>query len=459
MVKLNMLFHLNQLNKSMFAARLKSFVPDFLIVLFWYLVFLPGRMSVDSASTFGLIQQGESTSTQTAIYFRYLQIFSLNGEIYYLVSLINILTFYSASRFFCLKMFDSRPKKVLFFRVFLASPFFGFFGGLISHELQFVSGSLILLALLKKDKFSGSIRTVTPRILGIACVGVALANCRWDGIVVTLMFVFLFIPKRTLFKTAIAATFLFLVFNQSSLLNVEKMPPAFKFAPLIGDIKCISSDPLVELSVEDLNFLKQLAGNNYGKLFEPTACNFADHGFFVFESFQYSDIEFMKGYSRIALKNPMLVLNAHIERSRQVLPPILFRSPPNMFDFENDESQFPANTRPGILYTMRPVQTNGFIQDLQGAVQSILNLPAYLINQRSSIWGWGGLWVSIILVLNWISPKIISREQILIILAHLGFLFLTIPTIDARYVFLEIFLGILIIPHQLNSLRHKIREI
>jgi hypothetical protein len=443
----------------MLAHRLKSFVPDIFIVLFWYLVFLPGRMSVDSASTLSLIQQGGSTSTQTAIYFRYLQIFSFNGEVYYLVSLLNILTFYFASRFFCLKMFDGQPKKVLFFRIFLASPFFGFFGGLIQHELQFVSGCLILLALLKRDKFTGSIRTVTPRILGIACIGVLLANFRWDGIVVTLMFIFLFVPKKILFKTAITATFLFLVFNQSAVLKVEKMPPAFKFASLIGDIKCISSDPLVRLSTEDLDFLKQLAGNNYGKLFEPTACNLADHGFFVFESFQYSDVEFMKGYFRIALKNPMLILNAHIERSRQVLPPILFRSPPNMFDFENDESQFPANTRPGILYTMKPAQTNTNLQELQGALQSILNLPAYLVNQRSSIWGWGGLWVSIILVLNWISSQFISREHILIILSHLGFLFLTIPTIDARYLFLEIFLGVLIIPHQLNSLGRKIRLI
>jgi hypothetical protein len=452
-------WRVNQLKESMLASRLKSNVPDFLIVLFWYLVFLPGRMSVDSASTLEVIQQGESTSTQTAIYFRYLQIFSFNGERYYFISLINIVTFYFASRFFCLKMFDSQPKKVLFFRIFLVSPFFGFFGGLIQHELQFVSGCLILLALLKRDKFSGSIPTVTPRLLGIACIGVILANCRWDGIVVTLMFVFLCVPKKTLLKTAIAITFLFIVFNQSALLKVEKMPPAFKFASLIGDIKCISSDPLVELSTGDLDFLKQLAGNNYDKLFEPTACNFADHGFFVFETFQYSDVEFMKGYLRIALKNPMLILNAHIERSRQVLPPILFRSPPNMFDFENDESQFPANTRPGILYTMRPAQTNSFIQDLQGALQSALNLPAYLINQRSNIWGWGGLWIFTILVLNWISSPLISREQILIILSHLGFLFLTIPTIDARYLFMEIFLGILIIPHQLNALGRKIRMI
>jgi len=443
----------------MLFQRLKTFVPDILIVSFWYLVFFPGRMSVDSQSTLSLIRQGGEASSQTAIYFRYLQIFSFNGEILYFISLINILTFYSASRFFCLKMFHDQPRKVLFFRIFLASPFFGFFGGMIQHELQFVSGCLILLALLKRNKFSGSKLTLTSSSLGIAAIGILLANFRWDGIVITLIFVFAFVHKKILLKIAIATTFLFVVFNQSALLKVDKMPNAFKFASLIGDIKCISSDPLVELGSEDLDFLKKLAGSNYDRLFEPTACNLADHGFFVFESFQYSDIEFMRGYFSIALKNPMLILNAHIERGRQVLPPVLFRSPPNMFDFKDDETQFPSNTRPGILYTMKSIQPTNNLQELQGVLQSILNLPAYVINQRSNIWGWGGLWVSLILVFNWMSTRFLSREQILIILAHLGFLFLTIPSIDARYLFLEMILGVLIIPHQVNSIRRKIRSI
>jgi hypothetical protein len=443
----------------MHLQRLKTFVPDILVVSFWYLVFLPGRMSVDSQSTLNLIRQGGEASTQTAIYFRYLQILSLNGEILYLISLVNILTFYFASRFFCFKMFHDQSKKVLFFRIFLVSPFFGFFGGMIQHELQFVSGCLILLALLKRDKFSGSKITLTSRSLGIASIGILLANFRWDGIVITLIFVFVFSHKKIWSKIAISVTFLFIVFNQSVLLQVEKMPNAFKFAPLIGDIKCISSDPLVELGKEDLDFMKKLAGSNYGKFFEPTACNFADHGFFVFESFQQSDTEFMKGYFSIALKNPMLILNAHIERSRQVLPPVLFRSPPNMFDFKDDETQFPANTRPGILHTMKSIEPTNNLQELQSVLQSILNLPAYVINQRSNIWGWGGLWVSIILAFNWISTRFVSREQVLIILAHLGFLFLTIPTIDARYLFLEMILGVLIIPHQLNALGRKIRSI
>lgn len=355
-------------------------------------------------------------------------------------------------------MFGDQPKKVLFFRIFLVSPFFGFFGGVIQHELQFVSGCLILLALLKKDKFSSVNHSVTPNSIGIACIGVLLVNCRWDGIVITLLFVFMLVPRKMLLKAVISVTFLILVFNQSALLKVEKMPPAFKFASLIGDIKCVSSDPLVELSAGDLDFLYNLAGDNYGKLFKPTPCHLADHGFFVFETFQYSDVEFMKGYFSIALKNPMLIFNAHTERSRQVLPPILFRSPPNMFDFKNDESQFPANTRPGILYTMKPVQTKNIFQELQGALQSILNLPAYVINQRSSVWGWGGLWVFIILILNWLSTQFVTGQQILVILSHLSFLFLTMPAIDARYIMLELILGVLIIPHQLSSLGRKIRR-
>lgn len=450
----------NQLNKLALIKRMKPFTLDILIIFFWYIVFFPGhRMSVDSASTLGLIQRGESTSVGTAIYFRYLQIFSFNGEALFFLSLTNILTFYFASRFFCLKMFNNQPNRLLFFRIFLASPFFGFFGGMIQHELQFVSGCLILLALLKREKVSGLKRSVNPNSIGIACLGMLLVNCRWDGMVITLLFVFMFVPRKLLLKVGISSTFLILIFFQSMLLGVDKMPSAFKFAPLIGDIKCVSSDPLVKLSARDLVFLNNLAGENFSKLFEPTACNLADHGFFVFETFQYSDVEFMKGYLSIALKNPMLILNAHIERSRQVLPPIVFRSPPNMFDFEDDQSQFPSNKRPGILSTMKPTETNGSFQELQGILHSVLNLPAYLINQRSSVFGWGGLWIFLILTLNWLSVQFVSREQVIIILSHLSFLFLTVPSIDARYIFLEMYLGVLIIPHQISTLRAKIKKL
>ncbi len=449
--------HMPRFKKNRKEHALRSFVPEIALVLFWYLVFFPGRMSVDSALTLDLIQAGKSTSTQTAIYFWYLKVFSMNGEILFILSFINILTFYFATRFFCFQMFNSQPKKVIFFRLFLASPFFGFFGPLILHELQFVSGCLILMALLKKKRFSESSSSVKLSNEGLACIGLLLANFRYDGILISLIFIFLFLPKKIFFKTTIAGVFFLLVSNQSALLKVDEMPPGFKFAALVGDIKCVTSDPLVELSAGDMDFLNKLAAKNISKLFEPTTCNYADHGFFVFESFSFSDIEFIKGYLNIAIKNPMLILNAHIERGRQVLPPILFRSPPNMFDFKDDATQFPANNRDGILYTMKSTQTHNKFQELQSVIQSMLNLPAYIINQRSSVWGWGGLWVSLILILNWLSTRFIFREQILIMIAHLGFLFLTIPSISARYVLLEIILGVLIIPHQLSSLGRKLR--
>jgi len=53
----------SRFKESKIEHALRSFVPEIALVLFWYLVFFPGRMSVDSALTLDLIQAGKTTST------------------------------------------------------------------------------------------------------------------------------------------------------------------------------------------------------------------------------------------------------------------------------------------------------------------------------------------------------------------------------------------------------------
>lgn len=440
------------------SNNLLMFASEALIVLFWYLVFFPGRVSVDSEIAIQKMNEGYSTGTGTAIYFRYLQWFSANGELLFLISFINIWTFYFATSYFFKTITKNEKQSRRLFLYFLISPFFGFFGGMIMHEIQFVSGALILLALLKDQKLPRSFRKIDTREITIALAGILLVNCRFDGILVTVLFIFMFFMRRIFFKILISSLVVLSLVFQSQILQVEKVPTAFKLAPFIGDLKCIVQDPISEIDEADKVFLKKIAGQNYARLFIPTPCNAADYGFFIFDTFEMSGAEFIRGYLRIAIKNPLLTLYSHVERSRLILPPFVFRSPPNMYDFKDEASAFPANTRPGLLHTLIIPDVNEGIGRYQEKLQSLLNLFAYLINQRTSFWSWGGMWVTLILILSYYSINIINRRQWFIIFSHLGLLFFLMPSTDARYVLLYIIMGILVVPFQLKVLRLKMKK-
>lgn len=172
---------LKQLERVKFKFS-KNEVINLFIIIAYYLIFAPGKLSVDSSILLEDIQKHNASSTGTAVYARYFQLLTINGNFLYLISLVNIISLYLGVKFFCQTYFANFSTfKNSFLPFFIFSPFFGFVGMTIGHETPFVSGTLILMSFAKKRLQFSHNEFLKLSNLIIILVGLVLCNCRFDG--------------------------------------------------------------------------------------------------------------------------------------------------------------------------------------------------------------------------------------------------------------------------------------
>jgi hypothetical protein len=102
---------------------------------------------------------------------------------------------------------------------------------------------------------------------------------------------------------------------------------------------------------------------------------------------------------------PILTLSAHIQRTAGVLPPP-FPSPDNQIDYSSPKS-LGVNTNvaiqdgPQVLHISidDPIYANSKISILK-PFEYLAQVPIYLVNQSSWLWGWGGFWMIFLLVVG-----------------------------------------------------------
>jgi len=181
-----------------------------------------------------------------------------------------------------------------------------------------------------------------------------------------------------------------------------------------------------------------------------------------------SKSDFVKNYLNIAFKNPAIVIMAHIQRSNNALPPPFFQIPLNQVDLNVKNpvglntntmlQQGPEVLHPSIDEPSMKLET-GFLRYFE----SIALLPAFIVNQASWFWGWGGMWCWVLLVyaLKTLQIRKVGKICILyypILLTH-ATLFLVGPISVPRYVMSSILIGVVLsitlLVSSLSSLRQE----
>ena len=108
--------------------------------------------------------------------------------------------------------------------------------------------------------------------------------------------------------------------------------------------------------------------------------------------------EFFTNYLSIATKNPSIVIQAHLQRSSQALPPPFFQGPENQVD-RNIQNPVGLNTNialqlgPSVLHPSIDYPDFKIKNDFLKWFESLALFFSFLINQASWFWGWGGLWL------------------------------------------------------------------
>jgi hypothetical protein len=175
-------------------------------------------------------------------------------------------------------------------------------------------------------------------------------------------------------------------------------------------------------------------------------------------------IEFSRNYFSIFLKNPAIVIQAHLQRSSMALPPPFFQGPQNQVD-RNIDNPIGLNTNialqlgpevlhPSIDYSAFKIN-NSFLKTME----SIALFPTFIVNQASWFWGWGGfwLWPIFIYLIFIVKERNILKIVVLIypiLVTHL--ILIAIGPIPApRYVFPTILVGNITLLFLISNLLEK----
>lgn len=382
---------------SISAIKLRQFnAKVVMIFLFWFLAMFPGRLGYDYSLAIRMIQQGNSTNWWTGIYFWFLRLTTFEGRSIFLASFLGLLALTYALWFFLSSLISDRKILERTFLVVTLFPLYGVFGVTVSHDVFQTSGILLILGLswrvrvreISNREFIvnfmlGSLLLITTQI-GIFTV---LAGC-------------IFFIKSSFRKYSVIVLASAVVVSLAGNIGIGESiikHPAMNV--LLSDIKCVAQHPQAEISESDWAVLSFIAAKSLWQT--PLSCSNPDA---QIASIQMADKElqfnqeFVKTYVRIVSANPAIVLQAHLQRSLGALPPPFFQGPENQVDRNiNNPVGQGTNTAlqlgPELLHPSidEPSVADkiGFLKPLE----SLAQIPTFLVNQASWFWGWGGLWL------------------------------------------------------------------
>lgn len=373
----------------------------FIIVsVLWYLAFFPGRLGADGSGAIRMLQQGISTKWWTAIYFWFLRITSFDGKQIYLTSLIGIVGFvYSLLHMMnsLNHIFGKRATTAT--KIFFCTPLFGTFAVTIGHDIQQVTG-LILLFSLHLLKFSGKFQDRIRRNVATYFVAGLFVSMTQIGIIFIVVSGTLLFTNRKYFLLGLSSFLLILLVVAISNFGISNSYMNYtKIGPMIADIKCVVQHPQALVNDSDWNTLQEIAPKI--KWEEPISCKTIDltlnHLGILDKEIKFSK-SILRAYLDVCAKNTAICIMAHIQRSRAALPPPFFPPPDNQIKWDSDRPiGFGANTAlqqgPELLHPSIDEESVKISLVFLLPLQVIAQLATFLFNQASWFWGWGGLWL------------------------------------------------------------------
>lgn len=417
--------------------------------LYWIALY-PARFGIDINHLIEAYQKDYSVAQWTATWYRFLQLISINGNLMGLASLVGMF-FYAISIEFYLRAFSrSRRNLDLCRALFAFSPFYGVFGMTLDHNLYTVIGAINFATLLKLKR--GQLEclrlfeSVLFRVFWLT-LSFLFIQMTHQGALLAIVFSILYFRFRSIIVILLIVLFTLM---SPKLLDVSDRWQNMKLFPFVADLKCVVQHPRVEITPNQLDVLEKMGKIDEWK--KPQTCAVADHAFFALKNSQLSAREVIQLWAELTIKYPQLVITAHIQRSAMALPPPFFRGQPNMMPTDSRipvgegtsvelqqwselfkssiDNEILKNNRPNITLLLEPLPL----------------LVAFIFNQNSAFWGWGGMWMMFYFLLIFTHDKKARNVlfQIFLLLFTLSMiLFFVSPISSPRYAYLQIIVGIL----------------
>jgi hypothetical protein len=379
-----------------FALKNRFKVMELMIFSYWYLSLFPGRLGFDGSEGIRMIQRGESTDWWTASFFWFLKILSFNGQSIFLASLVSYLFLAFSLKYFVFSLPAKQSILRRTYLVMLATPIVSAFGLTVSHDALQVAGTLILIGTLFRNAGDGDAqKSINPALLVLAYSGLLTTRLGIFIVILDILFRLKFSKKIGFLLLGYLVLFLSI-----SSVGISKHEASANTNWMLADLKCVTQHPEARLSPGDWLFLETIAPKVEWKI--PLSCTTVDEPVGLLKS-KNSEAhlfsrEFAGNYIKIVSKNPAIVAMAHIQRSRGALPPPFFQGPDNQVELDTSipigqgtnialqnsfEMLHPSIDEPSVKHQIKVLKP----------LESLSQMPIFLVNQASWFWGWGGMWL------------------------------------------------------------------
>jgi hypothetical protein len=430
---------------------------------FWYVALFPGRLGFDSAEAIRMMKRGESTDWWTALFWWFLKTTTLNGNSIALASFFSLLTL-GFSTWWLVTAFPTNVKIQKYtYLLLILTPIYGGFGVNISHDVLQTSGILIIVGNQFRVQQHKIIEAKTRAGLEIFASVLLLTTQTGPLLIAANLAILIFQKKIKLGVIILLSSCAVYLFSG---IGVDSTKKWGLLLPIIGDIKCVTQHPQARISDGDWGKLEQIATK--GEWLNPIKCSMVDDQLMAFQTTDISkqnlNLELAKLYFNIVAKNPALVVTAHLQRASQALPPPFFKGPKNQINLNPDipigmNSNIALQEGTELLHpSIDENSVNLDIKFLQ-PLESIAQLPIFLVNQASWFWGWGGLWLWPIFIYLLVISKIRNLFDFFAVISpiltlHL-FLIVILSYPVGRYVMSTIILGLAMTFNMITSYLSK----
>jgi hypothetical protein len=370
--------------------------PVLAVAAFWYISLFPGRLPFDSSDAIRMLQRGESTEQWTPLFFWLLKLFTIDGRVIYVSSFLIAIGFLYSFNYLVKSISvptEHLETKILFWTSI--TPIYGFWSVTVSHDSTFVIGFVMTIAILLRIT-SNQVITVRKREALLAAVFLLTSWVGYVLCVILLLSLFFLKYKNWLFVFVGV-----LLFASTAPLGISSTRSDVIFRPFLVDMKCVVQHDEAVVSQQTWQALQEIAPRERWE--NPVSCSSMDsavHSLYSSTS-NLSNLRWSKilpSYLQLLKDNPAIVIVGHIQRSSVALPPILFQPPKNQVSWD---LSLPVGFGTNTMIQQGPEVIHPSIDeksvDINVPFQIYFEIPAqllaFLVNQASWFWGWGGLWI------------------------------------------------------------------
>lgn len=430
----------------------KKLYAEIILILFWYLSMFPGRLGFDTKLSLEMLRRGESTDWWTSWYWRILQLFTLEGKTVipftFVAYSISLFSYYWLLN----SLVDAQKSRRWISRRFLMLPIFPVFSMTVQHDVFLMCGIFLwtgleirsLKAIFVSKQIWFLLIFMIPALLSTTHQGVIISFC-----FIVRLFI-LFRPRLAPSFIAFMSWILILLIPNLGIAKGET--DSGKWIPVFMDIKCVVQDKDSSITYREWKILEKfLPISSWQKPYRCDEINSNDW----LQNIDYSKVnskELLSVYLPIMTRNGETAIMAHIARSNFVLPPPFFPAPPNQVNLNltipiGESTNVALQNGPPLLHPSVDDQLVRVIPSILLPIQYLAQIPVFLVNQASWFWGWGGLWL-LMIILNLMQLR--RRENfnrifptLLPFLTLHGFLFAVGISSTPRHVSSTVIFGVL----------------